>query len=191
MFHRKTGPAKTFGLKFNLKCRIVLWIKLKSCLILHECLICSKIKFSSSKCETQLQRTWEILIYFFFYISDFIFKCNFTNRQTIKIKVLISFFTNLTRWEGRGIHRRNICRPRSCGVWGWSTGSRWEVSSSVSSLHLIWSPGLNPFLRPTLCQPPSSSTTIGGYRRELPGMRGFCSLESNCQDSSVAVSLWL
>ena len=92
MFHRKTGPAKTFGLKFNLKCRIVLWMKLKSCLILHECLICSKIKFSSSKCETQLQRTWEILIYFFFYISDFIFKCNFTNRQTIKIKVLIFFF---------------------------------------------------------------------------------------------------
>ena len=83
-------------------------------------------------------------------------------------------YFHLTRWEGRGIHRRNICRPRSCDASGLSTGSQSAVSSSASSPRLIWCPDLSPFLTQKLCQPPNSSRAISGCRRESPAM---CNVE--------------
>lgn len=54
MFHRRSGPAKTFGLEnkilLNYSKVFANWIK--SCFIQKECLICLKIKFSSPKIQT-------------------------------------------------------------------------------------------------------------------------------------------
>ena len=79
--------------------------------------------------------------------------------------------THLWRWWERGVRKRNICRPRSCGSSGSSRGSRAAASSSDVSPPPRWSPSPGPWSGPGSCQPPSSSKASKECKTKLPEMK--------------------
>jgi len=53
--------------------------------------------------------------------------------------------TDLWHWWAKGVHKRSIGKPRSCGSSGWSRGSPAAASSSGASRPQRWSPGPGPW----------------------------------------------
>ena len=66
------------------------------------------------------------------------------------------------------IHRKSICRPRSCDFLGLRRGSPITTSFWSVSLPLIWCRGRDPSWEPGFYRLPSFSTTIGECKREWP-----------------------